>query len=108
MNPAGQSPTMGSSGLPPVPGSAKPAPPGLSGLLGPNATQPQMGPTPQMKVQAYMDQVRNLHMNIDALAQDHPEAAEDLNNAKNALTNSMSKVASAMVSPDQNPQPPTF
>ena len=84
------------------------APAGISGLVGgvPNAQPP--GPTPDQKVQAYMEQVRNLHMGIDALAQDHPEAASDLNDAKNALTNSMSKVASAMSSPETGPAPPTF
>lgn len=53
-----------------------------------------------------MNQVRELHMQIDALAQDHPEAANELNEAKNALTNSMAKVASASASPDSIPQPP--
>jgi hypothetical protein len=83
-------------------------PPGLSGLVGgvPNATP--VGPTPEQKVQAYMDQIRNLSIAIDALAQQHPEAANDLNDAKNALVNSMSKVASAMTSPEGQPQPQTM
>lgn len=103
-------PTPGGPSAPP-PQAAQPpnAPPaGLSGLVGgvPNA-QP-LGPTPDQKIQAYMEQVRNLHMAIDALATDHPEAANDLNDAKNALTNSMSKVASAMSAPESGPQPMTF
>jgi hypothetical protein len=54
----------------------------------------------------YMNQVRELHLTLDALATDHPEAADDLNQAKNALTNSMSKVAAASASPDVSMQPP--
>lgn len=104
----------GASFAPPPPGPpgatpGGPQPPaGISGLVGGAVTSPQPGPTPDQKVQAYMEQVRNLHMAIDALAQDHPEAANDLNDAKNALTNSMSKVASAMSSPESGPAPPTF
>jgi len=101
-------PSPGQSAPPgPAPGPSQ-APAGLSGLVGgvPNA-QP-VGPTPDQKVQAYMEQIRNLHMAIDALAQDHPETASDLNDAKNALTNSMSKVASAMTTPEAGPAPPTF
>ena len=97
---------MGSS-LPSMPGQAPTPQPGVGSLITPGAL-PQTGPSPQQRVQAYMDQVRGLHMSIDALATDHPEASEDLNNAKNALTNSMSKVATAMTSPDQNPGPMTF
>lgn len=102
---------MGSS-LPPLPGQSTPpnAASGISGLLGnvQGVTLPATGPTPQQMTQAYMDQVRRLHIDIDTLAQDHPEAAEDLNNAKNALTNSMSKVATAMSAPSQGVSPPTF
>ena len=92
---------------PPQPNAGGP-PPGLSGLVGGVPSPAPVGPTPDQKVQAYMDQVRNLHMAIDALAQDHPEAANDLNDAKNALTNSMSKVATNMTSPETGPAPPTF
>lgn len=109
LNPAGQSPTMGGFG--PLPGNGNQSSPqgGISGLLPSGAgAQPQSGPSPQQRVQAYMDQIKQFHDAIDALAQDHPEAAEDLNNAKNSLTNSMSKVASAMTSPDASPQPKTF
>jgi hypothetical protein len=95
--------------LPSMPGSpSQPTPGNVSTLLGNQPAQPAPGPTPEQRVQAYMDQVRALHMQIDALALDHPEASEDLNTAKNALTNSMSKVASAMTQPEQQPQPPTF
>ncbi len=102
-------PPPGPSQAPPSPPPAPGAPPpGLSGLVGgvPNATP--LGPTPQQKAQAYMEQVRNIHMEIDALATDHPEAASDLQDAKNALTSSMSKVASAMSGPEGQPQPMTF
>lgn len=92
---------------PPSPGAGSP-PPGLSGLVGGAPTATPVGPTPEQKVQAYMDQIRNLSIGIDALAQQHPEAANDLNDAKNALVNSMSKVASAMSSPEGQPQPQTF
>ena len=108
MSPAGQSPTMGSSQLPPVPGSTPPPASGISGLLGPKPNLPQTGPTPQEKVQAYMTQIRQLHIAVDALAQDHPEASEELNDAKNSLTNSMAKVASAMTAPDGQPTTMTF
>lgn len=103
--------TMGST-FPPIPGGSTPptAASGISGLLGntQGVTLPSTGPSPQQRVQAYMDQVRQLHIGIDALAQDHPEAAQDLNDAKNALTNSMSKVATAMTQPDQGSNPATF
>lgn len=109
LNPAGQAPTMGSTSLPPMPGQAPPPQAGIGSLIGPNSSQlPQTGPTPQEKVQAYMTQIRQLHMGIDALAQDHPEASEDLNMAKNSLTNSMSKVATAMMNPQNDAGPMTF
>lgn len=99
--------------LPPAPGPAAPPPPGpagpppgISGLVGgaPNAV-PQ-GPSPQQRIADYMSQIREISMLLDALAQDHPEASDELNQAKNALVNSMSKVASASASPDIGPQPP--
>lgn len=109
LNPAGQMPTMGSTSLPPMPGQAPGPQAGLSSLLGPTASQlPQTGPSPQEAVQAYMGQIRQLHMGIDALAQQHPEAAEDLNIAKNSLTNSMSKVATAVMNPQNDAGPMTF
>lgn len=91
----------------PTPGAGAP-PPGISGLVGgvPNATP--VGPTPEQKVQAYMEQIRNITIQLEALANQHPEAANEMNDAKNALINSMSKVASAMQSPEGQPQPPTF
>lgn len=91
----------------PTPGAGAP-PPGISGLVGgvPNATP--VGPTPEQKIQAYMEQVRNIVTQIDALANQHPEVANDMNNAKNGLIESMSKVAAAMSSPESQPQPPTF
>lgn len=97
-------------GFGPLPGNGNQTSPqaGISSLLPNGAGLPQNGPSPQQRVQAYMDQIKQFHDAIDALAQDHPEAAEDLNTAKNALTNSMSKVASAMTTPDASPQPRTF
>jgi len=100
-------PPPGPQGAPPPPGPSQ-APAGISGLVGGVNNTPPIGPTPDQKIQAYMEQVRNLHMAIDALAQDHPEAASDLNDAKNALTNSMSKIAVASTSPETGPAPPTF
>lgn len=110
LNPAGQSPTMGSSFAGPLPGNGPAPTQGISAILPPNASGlPTNGPSPQERVQAYMDQIKQFHEAIDALAQDHPEAAQELNDAKNQLTNSMSKVASAMSSPDASaPQPRTF
>lgn len=89
---------------PPAPGAA---PAGISGLVSGNQVAPP-GPTPDQKFQAYAEQVRGLHSAIDALALDHPEASSDLNDAKNALTNSLSKVATASTSPDVGPAPPNF
>lgn len=91
----------------PAPGSGAP-PAGLSGMVGGAPAATPAGPTPEQKVQAYMDQIRNVSLAIEALAQQHPEAANDLNDAKNALVNSMSKVASAMSSPEGQAQPQTF
>lgn len=55
-----------------------------------------------------MDQIRNLHITIDGLAQQYPAAAPDLQAAKQALAGSMSKVASTMNQPEQSPTAPTF
>ena len=85
-----------------------PLPAGSNPLLGNSGNLPPSGPTPDQQVSAYMDQVRNLSIQIDALALDHPEASDDLNQAKQALANSMSKVASALTQPQNSPQPPTF
>mgnify|MGYP001566350650 CR=1 FL=1 len=99
---------------PPLPGSS-PVPPqgpgteGISGLVPPQDPGAlSLGPTPEQKVQAFMEQIRDLHMTIDGLTTQHPEAADEFNEAKNALTNSMSKVVSAMSSPEGGPQPMTF
>ena len=99
---------MPPQGATPAPGPPQAAPAGLSGLVqgGPSATP--LGPTPDQKIQAYMEQVRGIHMQIDSLARQHPEAAKDLNDAKNALTQSMSKVATSVGSPEGQPQPQTF
>lgn len=84
------------------------APAGISGLVGGVNQTPPPGPTPDQKFQAYAEQVRTLHSAIDSLALDHPEAANDLNDAKNALTNSLSKVATNSTSPETGPAPPSF
>lgn len=55
-----------------------------------------------------MDQIRNLHIIIDGLAQQFPAASQDLQIAKTSLANSMSKVASSMAQPEQSPTTPTF
>lgn len=107
---AGFAPPLPGPGQPqqtPTPGAGAP-PPGISGLVGgvPNATP--VGPTPEQKIQAYMEQIRNITIQLDALANQHPEVANSMNDAKNALIDSMSKVASAMSSPEGQPQPPTF
>jgi hypothetical protein len=95
-----------------IPGSPQSGPPpqpatGANPLLG-SSPIPQAGPTPDQRLTAYMEQVRNVSMQIDALALDHPEASEDLNQAKTALTNSLSKVSAATAQQQSVPQPPTF
>lgn len=94
-----------------VPGTSptppQPQPGGGNPLLG-SGQIPQAGPSPDQRISAYMDQVRNLHIQIDALATDHPEASDDLGQAKQALTNSMAKVAAAQAQTQGTPQPPTF
>lgn len=107
---AGFAPPLPGSNQPqtaPTPGAGQP-PPGISGLVGgvPNSTP--VGPSPDQKIQAYMELIRNLTIQIEALANQHPEVANDMNDAKNALINSMSKVAAAMTSPEGQPQPPTM
>lgn len=93
----------------PPPGAAPAGPPpGLSGLVGGDPNALPQGPSPQERVANYVEQIHNIESLIDALAQDHPEAADELNQAKNALNTSMSKVAVASSTPDQIPQPPTF
>lgn len=95
--------------IPGSPQAAPPpqAPPGSSPLLG-STPIPQAGPSPAQRLSAYMEQVRDVTIQIDALAQDHPEASEDLNNAKTALTNSLSKVSASAAQQQTAPQPPTF
>lgn len=89
----------------PTSGQAPPPPNGSSGL-GPSAPPPPS--TPNQNIAAYMDQIRNLHITIDGLAQQYPAAAPDLQAAKQALAGSMSKVASTMNQPEQSPGTPTF
>lgn len=103
-------PPPGPPGGPPPQSAPAPgqSPAGISGLVGGANQAPPPGPTPDQKFQAYAEQVRGLHSAIDALALDHPEAANDLNDAKNALTNSLSKVATSSSSPDAGPAPPSF
>lgn len=96
------------SPFPPMPPAT---PPGSSGQLLGSSAPGQLapaGPTPNQKISSYMDQVRSLHITIDALAQQFPAAAPDLKDAKTALANSMSKVATAMAQPEQSPSTPTF
>lgn len=98
---------QGPGGIPPSAAITPPGPPpGLSGLVGgvPNATP--MGPTPQQRIADFAQQVMMIQAAVDALALDHPEASDDLNQAKNALTAAMSKVATMSASPDAGVQPP--
>lgn len=104
MQPFGSPPSP--PGTPPAPSPGGP-PAGISGLVGGSPSQLPQGPTPQQRMEDYLVQVQELTMQIDALAQDHPEAADDFNQAKNALTNSMAKVAAANTTPDNIAQPPT-
>lgn len=96
---------QGPSGPAPQPGAP---PPGISGLVGgvPNATP--MGPTPQQRIANFSQQVMMLQAAMDALATDHPESSNELNDAKNALTAALSKVATMSASPEVGSQPPTF
>ncbi len=107
MQPFGQPPSP--PGTPPPPPAPSPSgpPPGISGLVGGAPPQLPQGPTPQQRMEDYMVQIQELSSMIDTLAQDHPEAADDFNQAKNALNNSMSKVAAANTTPDNIAQPPT-
>lgn len=107
---AGFAPPLPGPGQPqqnPTPSAGAP-PPGISGLVGGATNATPAGPSPEQKIQAYMSQIRDITIQLEAIAQQHPEAANDMNDAKNALINSMSKVASAMSSPEGQPQPPTF
>lgn len=100
-------PTPPGAPAPSAPPSQGAPPAGISGLVNGSQTPPP-GPTPDQKFQAYAEQIRTLHSAIDSLALDHPEAANDLNDAKNALTNSLSKVATNSNSPETGPAPPSF
>jgi len=106
-----------SPSLPPMPqggapGTGAPTPPPQGTAMSPlsaGQTVPNTaGPTPDQRVSGYMEQVRNISIMIDTLAGQFPDASEDLNNAKTALVNSMSKVASSMSQPSGPGQPPTF
>ncbi len=91
-------------GPPPTPDPNQISPLSSGGQTLPNTA----GPTPDQRVAGYMEQVRNLSIQIDQLANQFPDASQDLNNAKIALVNSMSKVATAMSQPSGAGQPPTF
>lgn len=98
------------SAFPNLPGASQGNPPASSSqLLGSTPVKAgPVGPTPDQIVSGYMDQIRNLHITIDALANQFPSAGPDLQIAKTSLANSMSKVASAMAQPEQSPSTPTF
>jgi hypothetical protein len=78
-------------------GAGYPAPAGPSGpaaLLGQGAMPPAAATpvvSPEQESEAFMMQIRELTMQIDGLAQSHPEVGEDLEIAKQALVNSMTK-----------------
>jgi hypothetical protein len=91
--------------------SPPPSPPqggNISPLMAGQQVPNTGGPTPDQRVAGYMEQVRNISIMIDTLAGQFPDASEDLNNAKTALVNSMSKVATSMSQPSGAGQPPTF
>lgn len=102
--------------LPPMPGGGQPSPQAapqqdpnqISPLSAGQPIPATNGPTPDQRVAGYMEQVRNLSIQIDQLANQFPDASQDLNNAKIALVNSMSKVATSMSQPSGAGQPPTF
>lgn len=100
------------SPFPNIPGNPPPAPaqgpPGQSSLLGGTSVPKPAGPTPDQRTAGYMDQIRNIHLQIDALANQYPAASDELGQAKVALANSMAKVAAAMAQPEQSPGPQTF
>jgi hypothetical protein len=60
-----------------------------SGAMPPAQSTPVV--SPEQQSEAFMMQVRELTMQIDGLAQMHPEVGEDLEIAKQALVNAMTK-----------------
>jgi hypothetical protein len=99
---------------PPMP--SMPGAPGSGGAAGPPSDFSTLvapapaGPNPEAaRIVSFMTSIRDMHMQIDSIAGEFPEASEDLEKAKTALTNSMSKVAASQSSPAQmTSQPPTF
>jgi hypothetical protein len=87
MSPMAQDPN---AAPPPQQGPMNPA-----SLLGPaaGAAPAQSTPvvSPEQQSEAFMMQVRELTMQIDGLAQMHPEIGEDLEIAKQALVNAMTR-----------------
>lgn len=105
--PPGGDPTAG--GPPQAPPQQAPPPNDNVSPLTPQTDQTlQPGPTPDQRVAGYMEQIRNLTTQIDALANQFPDAAQTLNTAKLALVKSMENVATAMSQPSGANQPPTF
>lgn len=93
--------------MPQGPGAGAPPPDGgAQGAQGLVPDTPIGGNDPMAQQDAFMAQIRDLHTTIDALAQDHPEAAQDFEDAKNSLIAAMSKVAASLGSPDAQQQPP--
>jgi hypothetical protein len=105
------------SPIPPMPmspmaqGSSAPPPAGgPASLLGPGASAPPSQSTPvvspEQQSEAFMMQVRELTMQIDGLAQNYPEIGEDMEIAKQALVNGMTKILmlSSTTEPGSAPQ----
>jgi hypothetical protein len=61
--------------------------------------------TPEQQAQGIMLQIRELHMAMDALARQNPLMAEDMEIAKQALTNAMTKTVIAMSSTEPQSAP---
>jgi hypothetical protein len=59
-------------------------------LLGPGASAPP-APSLEQASEAFMMQIRELTIQIDGIAMAHPEVGEDLEIAKQALINAMTK-----------------
>ena len=68
----------------------------------------QTAPDPQQRLRAIMMRYRDMENQINAMAQEFPEAAKDLRQAVNAIRSAMSKSVASPNMAQEPPAPRTF
>jgi len=97
--------------FPAMPGMSDQAGPGpdLGAILGPGATPTAQQPAVEDITRNTLRQFHNLHEQIDALARQWPEAAEEAREVKRVLTRMMVKIVASQRAPEARvPAPAVF